>query len=147
MPTYTCWSRRIQISRESKHRIAEAITDAHHELAKAPKYLVQVLFNEVEPDSHFIGGHPAPDNQIWVHATIRAGRTKEQKDSLLLRLTEEIALILGIPKEVVWVYINEIPGGNMTEYGRLLLEPGQEDEWFASLPEALQERLTDLSED
>lgn len=144
MPTYTCWSRRIRISREAKQRIAEAITDAHHEIARAPKYLVQVLFNEVEDEAYYIGGQPAPDNQVWVHATIRSGRSQEQKEELLLRLTSEIALILGIPKEDVWVYIVEIPGANMTEYGRLLMEPGEEEQWFASLPEGLQERLNDL---
>lgn len=146
MPTYTCWSQRIRLSREVKHRIAEAITDAHTELAKAPRYLVQVLFNEVEPDSHFIGGQPAPESQVWVRADIRSGRTEEQKEALLLRLTEEIALLIGIPDEEVWVYINEIPGRNMTEYGRLLLDPGQEDEWFNSLPEGLRERLQGLED-
>lgn len=144
MPTYTCWSQRIRISREAKQRIAEAITDAHHEIALAPKYLVQVIFNEVEPDSYFIAAQSASENHIWVQATIRSGRTEKQKEELLLRLTQEIALILGIPNEEVWVYITEIPGSNMTEYGRLLMEPGEEEKWFNSLPEGLRERLTEL---
>ncbi|ANE02824.1 tautomerase family protein [Corynebacterium crudilactis] len=146
MPTYTCWSQRIRISREAKQRIAEAITDAHHEIAQAPKYLVQVIFNEVEPDSYFIGAQPSSENHMWIQATIRSGRTAEQKEELLLRLTGEVALILDIPNEEVWVYITEIPGANMTEYGRLLLEPGQEDAWFNSLPEGLRERLSELED-
>lgn len=142
MPTYTCWSQQSKLSATAKRRIAEAITDAHHELAKAPRYLVQVLFTEVEPASHFIGGRVAPDNQVWIRADIRSGRTHKQKEDLLLRLTQEVALILGLPREEVWVYINEIPGSNMTEYGHLLMEPGQEDAWFAALPEGLKERLS-----
>ncbi|MGP6174363.1 tautomerase family protein [Corynebacterium sp. A21] len=141
MPTYSCWSQKGWISRAAQTKIAAAITDAHHDIAKAPRYLVQVLFTEVSADAHFIGGHPAPANQVWIHALIRFGRTEEQRKDLLVRLTSEVAEILGVPTEEVWVYISEIPGANMTEYGHLLREPGQEAAWFADLPEALQERL------
>ncbi|WP_080792544.1 tautomerase family protein [Corynebacterium pacaense] len=103
MPTYTCWSRRIGISRESKERIAESITDAHHELAGTPHHLIQVLFAEVEPDSHFIGGVAAPDNQVWIRADNPA--TEEFRDALLQRITAEVALILAVPVTRVWVSI------------------------------------------
>lgn len=141
MPTYTCWSQGDWISREVKTRIAAAITDAHHHLAKAPRYLVQVFFQEVNADSHFIGGHPAPANQVWIRGEIRSGRTLEQKQALLARLTAEVAEILDIPTEEVWVYLAEIPGSNMTEYGHLLREPGEETAWFNDLPVQLQARL------
>ncbi|WP_018295697.1 tautomerase family protein [Corynebacterium lubricantis] len=146
MPTYTVWSQPTTISAEAKGRIAECITTAHHEEALAPRFLVQVIFNEIAPGSHFIGGKPAPQGQVWVRADIRSGRTKAQKEKLLLRLTSEIADILSIPATEMMVYLNDIPGANMTEYGRLLMEPGEEDAWFAELPADLQEHLHKLEE-
>lgn len=145
MPTYICRSQQGRIPREARARIAAAITDAHHHIARAPRYLVQVLFEEIAADSHFIGGHPAPVNQVWLRGEIRAGRSEAQKEQLLVRLTGEIAEILRIPAEEVWVYLGEIPGGNMTEYGHLLSEPGTEAAWFSALPAELQARLRNRS--
>ncbi|MHA2788811.1 tautomerase family protein [Corynebacterium sp. S7] len=146
MPTYTVWSKPNTISSEAKRRIAECITAAHHEEAKAPRFLVQVIFTEIAPDSHFLGGQPAPASQVWVRGDIRSGRATEQKEKLLLRLTNEIADILGIASTEMMVYLNDIQGANMTEYGRLLMEPGEEDAWFAKLPEELREHLRRLEE-
>lgn len=146
MPTYTVWSTSGTIPAKVKGRIAEAITAAHHEVALAPRYLVQVLFNEVGAGSHFIGGKAAPEDQVWVRGDIRSGRTEEQKSELLLRLTVEIAEILDSPSTDVWVYLNDIPGSGMTEYGRLLMEPGEEDAWFGALPAQLKKRLAELEE-
>ncbi|MGD7003416.1 tautomerase family protein [Corynebacterium halotolerans] len=144
MPTYTCWSHRGVLSPGDRERVATAVTEAHHEVARAPRYLVQVLFAEVEEGSHFIAGRSAPAGQVWIRGDVREGRTVEQRWELLLRLTGEVAEILGLPAELVWVYLNEIPGANMTEYGRVLPVVGEESEWFAALPADLQRRLRDL---
>jgi len=45
----------------------------------------------------------------------------------------------------VWVYLSDIPAANIAEYGRALPPPGSEDAWFATLPEALQEKLRSLA--
>ncbi len=63
---------------------------------------------------------------------------------MLRRLTTEVGGILGVAPESVWVYLSDIPGPSVAEYGRSLPEPGQEDAWFASLPAELQERLAPI---
>jgi phenylpyruvate tautomerase PptA (4-oxalocrotonate tautomerase family) len=145
MPTYVCWSRAGQLSPEQRQRIATAITTVHHEAAKAPRYFVQVIFNDIVPDAHFISGKPAPDTQIWIRADIRAGRTQEQKDALLTRIAADVSEISGAPISDIWVYICDIPGSNILEFGHILPPPGEEDAWFDKLPPALQQRLRALT--
>ena len=31
-----------------------------------PRYLIQVIFYAVVPDSHYVIGRPAPANQLWI---------------------------------------------------------------------------------
>ncbi len=145
MPTYTCWSEAGIVSSEARARIATLLTEIHHEVAVAPRYFVQVLFADLAADSLFLAGQPAPAGHVWIRADIRAGRTEEQKRELLRRITEEVGSILGLPAEHVWVYVCDIPGPNIAEYGRALPNPGQEDAWFDQLPKDLQEQLAKLA--
>lgn len=144
MPTYACWSETGLISPDARERIAAALTEAHHEIARAPRYFVQVLFPELAPGSLFLAGRPATGGHVWIRVDLRSGRTVEQKRDLLGRITREVGEILGIPPESVWVYLSDIPGSSVAEYGRPLPDPGGEEEWFAGLPPELQERLTRL---
>lgn len=145
MPTYTCWSQAGIVSGEARAEIASALTELHHEVAVAPRYFVQVLFAELAAGSLFLAGQPAPVGHVWIRADIRAGRTEGQKAELLRRITEEVGAILDLSPEHVWVYLCDIPGPNIAEYGRVLPNPGQEDAWFARLPPDLQERLVKLA--
>jgi phenylpyruvate tautomerase PptA (4-oxalocrotonate tautomerase family) len=145
MPTYTCWSEPGVVSAEVRGQIAKALTVIHHDVAVAPRYFVQVVFTELQPGSIFIAGEAAPRAHLWVRADIRAGRTAEQKHELLARITTEIGRLIGAGPEDVWVYINDIPGPNIAEYGRDLPEPGQEAARFAALPPELQESLRPLA--
>ncbi|MGH6610741.1 MAG: tautomerase family protein, partial [Burkholderiaceae bacterium] len=83
MPTYVCWTRAGQLSPDQRQRIAQRITEIHHDVALAPRYFVQVIFYELQPHSHYIGGADAEPNHIWIRADIRSGRTQEQKSRLL----------------------------------------------------------------
>ena len=60
MPTYTCWSEPGVVAPEAKALIAKALTEIHHEVAVAPRYFVQVVFAELQANSIFIAGRPAP---------------------------------------------------------------------------------------
>jgi len=144
MPTYVCWAQTGQLSADQRSEIARSITNAHHEVALAPRYLVQVIFADIAPGSHFIGGQSAGRGHLWIRADIRAGRTQEQKERLLNRIADETAQIAGISKEHVWVYISDIPGPSVLEFGHVLPPPGGEEEWFAKLPEKLRTRLRSL---
>lgn len=141
MPTYVCWTRTGQLSAEQRQRIAKSITEIHHEVALAPRYLVQVIFNELTAHSHYVGGLEAEPNHIWIRTDIRAGRTPEQKSRLMARIVDDVCAIADVSRENVWVYISDIPGPSVVEYGHILPQPGEEEAWFAKLPHALQEKL------
>ena len=85
MPTYVCTTAAGRLTPAQRAEIPKAITTIHAEEGVAPRYFVQVLFSEVRPDSHFIGGKPAPEGLIWIRADIRSGRTNEQKKAIMER--------------------------------------------------------------
>lgn len=145
MPTYVCCSRVGTLSRDQKSLIAKSLTEIHHEIAVAPRYFVRVIFNELTQHSHYIAGAQAPQGHIWIRADIRSGRTQEQKSGLLTRIVDAVSKIGCVPREDFWVYISDIPGRSVAEFGQILPEPGGEAEWFAKLPSDLQERLRALA--
>jgi phenylpyruvate tautomerase PptA (4-oxalocrotonate tautomerase family) len=145
MPTYVCAAAAGRLTPDQKAEIARSLTAIHHEETGAPRYLVQVIFYDVASNGHYVAGRPAPADQIWVRADIRDGRTNEQKTKLLRRIMEDVGKASGAAEETVWVYLSEILAGNVAEYGRVLLPPGSEDAWFATLPDALRERLRSLA--
>ena len=144
MPTYLCFAATGSLSPSQKARIAQAITTAHSEEAKAPAYFAEVIFQEFGPGQYFLGGQARPAGQIWIRGDIRAGRTDSQRGALLLRLAREVSAIAGVAAEDVWVYLNELPPANMVEYGAILPQPGQEEAWFNSLPAATRDRLSKI---
>ena len=145
MPTYVCAAAAGRLTSDEKAKIVRSITAIHHEETGAPRYLVQVIFCDVAPGSHYIADRPAPADQIWVRADIRDGRTDEQKSQVLHRIMQDVGKASGAAEETVWVYLSEIPAENVAEYGRVLPPPGEEDAWFASLPDAMRERLRRLA--
>ncbi|MBE7201186.1 MAG: tautomerase family protein [Parafilimonas terrae] len=140
MPTYAITSAR-PFTAEERARIAQSVTEIHAVEATAPRYFVQVLFNALEPGTIFLGGAPASPDHVWVRADIRAGRSREQKAKLMTRIMRETSAILGISEQDVWVYISDIPALGVLEFGTVLPEPGEEEQWLAALPEALREKL------
>ncbi len=145
MPTYVCSTAAGRLNSSQRAQIAESITAIHAHEGRAPRYFVQVLFNEVQAESHFIGGGPAPEGLIWIRADIRSGRTDDQKKAIMERIAEDISVAAKVKKEDVWVYISDIPATGCLEFGHVLPPPGKEDEWFASMPSTLQTRLKMLA--
>lgn len=141
MPTYVCWTRAGLLSAEQRQSIVQSITKAHHDVALAPKYFVQIIFNELKPGTHFIAGEEADPDHIWVRADIRTGRTQDQRVRLMLRIAEDLSAITDAPRENIWIYISDIPGPSVVEFGQVLPQPGEEDAWFDKLPSDLQHKL------
>ena len=79
MPTYICSAAAGRLTTVQKTEIVRTITAIHHEETGASRYLDQVIFYDLAPDSHYVAGQPAPADQIWVRGDIRGGRTNEQK--------------------------------------------------------------------
>ena len=146
MPTYVCTAAGGRLTPVQKAEIARCITAVHHEETGAPRYLVQVIFHDLTPDSHYVAGQLAPVDQIWVRGDIRGGRTNEQKSRMLRRIMQDVGNTSGAAEDAVWVYLSDIPAANIAEYGCVLLPPGEEDAWFASLPETMQDRLRSLAD-
>ncbi len=84
-----------------------------------------------------MGGAPLDHPTLFVHGTIRAGRTAEAKRTLLERLTVDLGAAAGLPQKAIWIYISDLEAQQMVEFGRLLPEPGKERAWEEELPSEL----------
>ncbi|TXN00737.1 4-oxalocrotonate tautomerase [Methylobacterium sp. WL64] len=140
MPTYAFTSIK-PITPEQRERIVQSVTAIHAIEASAPRYFVQAVFYTAGEGGIFIGGEHASADHVWVNALIRAGRTREQKNRILTRIMVETAEILSISEQSVWVYVSDIPAHGVLEFGNVLPEPGGEEQWLASLPSSLRDKL------
>ena len=129
MPTYTVTVANLSLSPQQKSQIAEAITTAHNAQTGAPRFFAQVLFYAANEGDHFVGGRVNTAPQVYVHGLVREGRSTEIKQALMSQMLEEIAQIINITAEKVWIYLQDIPATQMIEFGRFLPAPGEEVEW------------------
>jgi len=141
MPTYHCSARTGLLDAECKARIARAVTLAHAEVTGAPAHFAQVLFQDLLPDDHYVGGVPPGHDQVFVHGHIRGGRSVELRAALVRRLTDDVAAAARVDRFGVWIYLSEIPAAAMVEFGHVLPEAGQEAAWTDALPVADRERM------
>jgi phenylpyruvate tautomerase PptA (4-oxalocrotonate tautomerase family) len=143
MPTYVCVVKAGLLNDQQKQRIASAITRLHGETTGAPTWLVQVVIDENEQRRRYLNGTPA-DHQIWIRADIRAGRTSEQRQRLMLSIMQAVSEISGVDESAIWVYLCNLAPDDMVEYGHVLTRPGEEQAWFGALPPELQQYLTSI---
>jgi phenylpyruvate tautomerase PptA (4-oxalocrotonate tautomerase family) len=129
MPSYSVTVRNGDLSEGRKVAVAQAITRVHGEVTDTPFYMAQVLINEIAPDCYFLGGATLDGDQIFVHGSTREGRTRETKDLLIERLTEDVATAAGVDRRHVWVYIAEMPARQTIDFSRVLPAPGEEAAW------------------
>lgn len=135
MPTYTVTTEINRLTPRQKTRIAQDITRIHKSVTGAPVSFVQILFTDIDPANHFVGGKPLQHDFLFLQAQIRAGRTLEQKQDLLFQLVQALAEAAAAPQNAVWAYLHELPANQMAEFGHTLPQPGTEDEWFNALPQ------------
>ena len=109
MPTYTVTVANLSLSPQQKSQIAEAITAAHSAQTGAPRFFAQVLFSAANEGDHFVGGRVNTAPQVYVHGLVREGRSIEIKQALMSQMLEEIARIVEITAEDVWIYLQDIP--------------------------------------
>ena len=144
MPTYTVTYSNTQLSSIQMAKMAEAITNTHNECTGANTYFAQVIFQETPAGNHFMGGKPVDHPQIFLHGQIRAGRSAELKEKLILSMRDSLINSSGLLRDQIWVYIVDLVPAQMIEYGEVLPASGKEGEWFASLPSELQTKLKAL---
>jgi phenylpyruvate tautomerase PptA (4-oxalocrotonate tautomerase family) len=145
MPIYACTAAQGRLTSAHKAQIAKGITDIYHEETGAPRYLVQVIFYDVAPGNHYVAGEPGSADQVWVRCDTRSGKTSAEKTQMLRRIMQLVGKVIGAEENAVAVLLNEIPSSNFTEFGELAPAPGEENAWFSSLPQGLQERLKALA--
>jgi len=142
MPTYVCHLPADRFDTDQKAQIAAAITRRHSEATGAPSFFVQVEIEE-SCANRYLGGQLTNDH-IWVRGDIRAGRTEHQRTSMMLNIMKDISQITGVIEDNIWIYVCNLAPTDMVEYGHVLPQPLQEQEWFDELPERLKEYLNGL---
>ncbi|MCD2197590.1 tautomerase family protein [Actinomycetospora endophytica] len=143
MPNYAIHLRTESSTAAARADLARRISAVHARATAAPPSFVQVIVHPIVGE-HFIAGEPVDPRAVFVHGHIRAGRTAEAKHELIVGLRDAVVAALGVPDDLVWVYVSEIPAEQMVEFGRVLPAPGQEAEWQAALPDDVRDRLARL---
>ena len=143
MPTYVCSVPPRLLDDEQKVEIAQAISQRHSEATGAQPFFVQVQIDETPSRQRFLGGTLTNDH-IWIRGDIRAGRPDDVRQRLMMNIMQDISRIADIPTSSIWIYLCNLAPADMVEHGHVLPLPGQEKQWFVSLPETLQQYLTSL---
>lgn len=144
MPTYTVKFSNIKISNSQKKNLANKITNIHNLTTGANTYFAQVVFHEIKKNNHFMGGKSVKEKELFVNGQIRAGRTEEVKNNLIIGIRDGIMKVLKLPKENIWVYLEDLKPNQMIEYGEVLPKSGEEKIWFDQLSPKLKKKLNDL---
>ena len=144
MPTYTVTNSNFNLSSKQQKNLAEGITKVHNVVTGANTYFAQVIFNKTKKDNHFMGGKKIKEPSLFLLGQIRAGRSKEVKDKLIVDLKDVLVKNSKLDETQVWVYINDLPPSQMIEYGAVLPESGKESEWFNNLSRKLKDKLSKI---
>lgn len=88
MPLYTVYHPPT-LSADIRSQIATVITDSHVSATNAPAFLVKVIFISLESTSFYSGGH-VEEKLLRIVGVIRAGRSKEERQKLLMSIYDGI---------------------------------------------------------
>ena len=144
MTTYTVTNSNFSLSSKQQKNLAEGITKVHNVVTGANTYFAQVIFNKTKKDNHFMGGKKVKEPSLFLLGQIRAGRSKEVKDKLIVDLKDVLVKNSKLDETQVWVYINDLPPSQMIEYGAVLPESGKESKWFNNLSRKLKDKLSKI---
>lgn len=88
-----------------------------------------------------MGGRANTARQVYLHGLVREGRSTEIKQALMSPMLEQIAQIVDITAEDVWIYSQDIPATQMIEFRRFLPAPGDKTEWEKGMTPEKRARL------
>lgn len=131
MPLYMLTSKQI-ISPSNKQKLVDLVVDAHCTIMVAPEQFVHVAFSDGVP----IEGN----NDLYIQATVRIGREKDQVVRLNDALQKGAAEIFQIQENKIYVNLLEIESNWVMEGGHVMPPPGEEDEWMERVTKALAEQ-------
>ena len=135
MPFYRCLIPKASLTYEQREQIAVAFTDVHCGLSTAPRRFVQVVFFETDGSGEVADSHGSGvmryETPYFIAGGNRAGRSEETKRLILSGLIEKFSEIARVPTNMVSGRITEAPASWTMEAGRILPEPGSEEDWLA----------------
>jgi phenylpyruvate tautomerase PptA (4-oxalocrotonate tautomerase family) len=129
MPLYTCLTTAKTLADDTKAALAAEITKIHSSITRAPSSFVHVVFQELPATNVFTDS--SPSQPLLINGIIRAGRADADKVRLANDISASSSRIAGIPEARILVSIADRPARFAVEGGRVLPEPGAEDDWFA----------------
>ena len=129
MPVYTCITAAKTLPEDTKAALAAEITKVHCSITGAPTSFVHVVFQELPATNVFTDS--SPSQPLLINGIIRAGRADADKVRLANDISASSSRIAGIPEARILVSIADRPARFAVEGGRVLPEPGAEDDWLA----------------
>ena len=109
-----------------KAEVAAALTAVHAEITGAPREYVNCSFTEVPPGSIFAGGSAVESGRMV--GIIRQGRSEDVKRKLMTALADAWVSATGEPAEDIALFVHEVPGYQVMEYGQLLPEAAEDQQ-------------------
>ncbi|OMC07094.1 tautomerase [Mycolicibacter heraklionensis] len=128
MPVYTCTTAESTLSADTKAKLAAEITRVHSMINHVPGTYVNVVFHELARDNVFTDGQPA--QPLLISGWVRTGHPAAQSSQLVAEVAAAASRVTGIPAKRVLVVIENSPAHFAIEGGRVLPEPGEEEEWL-----------------
>jgi phenylpyruvate tautomerase PptA (4-oxalocrotonate tautomerase family) len=128
MPFYTCTLPEGTLTAESRPALAAEIARIHADINHVPPAYVNVNFCELPPGNVFVGGGVA--SSLVITGWARRGHPQESTTRLALEVASAAARISGLNERQIMVVIQDSPASSAVEAGRVLPEPGQEEEWL-----------------
>src|SRR6202158_3481012 len=129
MPIYTCVTAETTLSDDAKAAMAAEITKIHSSVTGAPTSFVHVVFQELPATNVFTDS--SPSQPLLITGVIRAGRADADKVRLATDISSSSSRIAGIPEARIRVNIADRPARFVVEGGRVMPDPGAEDDWLA----------------
>jgi phenylpyruvate tautomerase PptA (4-oxalocrotonate tautomerase family) len=133
MPVYTVVTSTNALSDQTKATLAAEITKTHAAITGAPTSLIHVVFYDQPHANVFTDA--TPSQPILITGLTRAGRADSEKTRLAKELSANCSRVTGIPEARILVGIQDNPARFAVEGGRVLPEPGTEDDWLDVRPQ------------
>ena len=126
MPLYRVLTPEGLLDERARHDYSGDVTRIHCAVTGAPPEFVHVVYRE-DTAAELPEGRSG-----LVFGSIRSGRTDEQKADLTAQPQRALAGRGSVDRESVEVLTVDVPASWVMEGGRILPEPGDEDDWSAA---------------
>ena len=130
MPIYLTTVRTGQSNESQRSKMAEGIINTHCGVTGAPRQFVNAFFSEqADPNAGF---PELPAGKVaFLNATIRVGRTEEDKAKIRSGITEAYVDALGCSPAEIEIQMGEVDATHCIEGGKILPVPGSaaEEAW------------------